>query len=161
MSSRKDRFEESHPFGSAFARLIERFSRLPGIGKKSAERLASHVLMSHQDEADELVQAILDVKRLVKRCTVCFNLSEEEQCPICRDVRRDHSQICVVEQPRDVTAMEGAGVFAGVYHVLHGRISPLDGVGPENLTLDALLKRVRQEDVEEVVMATNPNTEGD
>ena len=161
MSSRKDRFEESHPFGSAFARLIERFSRLPGIGKKSAERLASHVLMSHQDEADELVQAILDVKRLVKRCSVCFNLSEEEQCPICRDVRRDHSQICVVEQPRDVTAMEGAGVFAGVYHVLHGRISPLDGVGPENLTLDALLKRVRQEDVEEVVMATNPNTEGD
>lgn len=161
MSSHKDVYEQSHPFGAAFARLIDRFARLPGIGRKSAERLANHILMTRQEEADELTQAIQDVKRLVQQCHTCFNLSEAETCPICNDARRDHSLICVVEQPKDVTAMEGAGVFGGVYHVLHGRISPLDGVGPEDLTLNELLHRVRQEDVKEIVMATNPNTEGD
>lgn len=161
MSFRKDANQESHPFGAAFARLIDRFARLPGIGRKSAERLANHVLMSDRHEADELIAAIQDVKRLVKQCSSCFNLSEDELCPICRDPRRDHSTICVVERPRDVTTLESAGVYAGVYHVLHGRISPLDGIGPEDLTLNELTKRAKQDSVEEIVMATNPNSEGD
>ena len=161
MSFRKDANLESHPFGASFARLIDRFARLPGIGRKSAERLANHVLMSDRGEADELIAAIQDVKRLVKRCSCCFNLSEDDLCPICRDSRRDHSTICVVERPRDVTTLESAGVYAGVYHVLHGRISPLDGVGPEDLTLNELVKRAKQDSVEEIVMATNPNSEGD
>lgn len=161
MTSRKEAFETVHPFGPAFSRLIDRFAQLPGIGRKSAERLANYLLDADEREAAALAEAITDVKRLVRRCTCCFNLSESEVCPICSDPRRDRSTICVVEQPKDVTSLESAGVYAGVYHVLHGRISPLDGVGPEDLTLNELVARVRRDDVREIVMATNPTTEGD
>jgi recombination protein RecR len=158
---RKDAFEAAHPFGQAFSRLIDQFAHLPGVGRKSAERLANHLLDADQREAEALAQAILDVKRLVRRCSTCFNLSEGEVCPICRDGRRDRSSICIVEQPKDVTSLESAGVYTGLYHVLHGRISPLEGVGPEDLTLNELIQRVRRDGVKEIVMATNPTTEGD
>lgn len=161
MTRRREAFETVHPFGQSFSRLIDRFARLPGVGRKSAERLATHLLDADEDEARELAEAILEVKRVVRRCSSCFNLSENELCSICADPRRDRTTICVVEQPRDVTALESAGVYAGLYHVLHGRIAPLDGVGPEDLTLNALMQRVRRDNVREIVMATNPTTEGD
>ncbi|HUG90350.1 MAG TPA: recombination mediator RecR [Planctomycetaceae bacterium] len=152
---------ERHAFGPAVGRLIEQFNRLPGIGRKTAERLANHILSVSQAEAGELADAIRAVKSAVRRCRVCFNLTEGDVCPICADPRREQHVVCVVEQPRDVVALEATGVFGGLYHVLGGRISPLDGVGPEHLTLDALVRRVRSDGVQELVMATNPTLEGD
>jgi recombination protein RecR len=152
---------EGHAFGPAVGRLIEQFNRLPGIGRKTAERLANHVLSISDHEAGELADAIRAVKSAIRRCRVCFNLTEGEMCSICSDVRRDRHVVCVVEQPRDVVALEATGVFRGLYHVLGGRLSPLEGVGPEDLTLNALVRRVRQEGVQELVMATNPTLEGD
>jgi recombination protein RecR len=152
---------EGHAFGPAVGRLIEQFGRLPGIGRKTAERLANHVLSISEAEAGELADAIRAVKSAVRRCRVCFNLTEGEVCTICSDTRRERHVVCVVEQPRDVVALEATGVFRGLYHVLGGRISPLDGVGPEDLTLNALVRRVRHEGVTEIVMATNPTLEGD
>ena len=150
-----------HPYGPSVARLIEEFNRLPGIGRKSAERLANHILSCSVGEANALADAVRDVKTSVKRCTVCFNLTEHEVCGICQDPRRDPSVVCVVEQPKDVVALESSGVFAGRYHVLGGRIAPLEGIGPENLTIHQLVRRVRQDGVKEIVMATNPTLEGD
>lgn len=141
--------------------LIEEFARLPGIGKKTAERLAFHVLKVGRDEAMALAKAIGDVKDNTRHCTVCFNLAESEKCPICLDQRRDHSMVCVVEQSKDIISLEKTGLCKWVYHVLGGHIAPLDGVEPSDLTIDALIKRVRSEGVTEVVMATNPNIEGD
>jgi len=141
--------------------LVEQFARLPGIGKKSAERLAYHVLRQHESEALALADAIRNVKQNVRHCKTCFNLTEDEQCSICRDTRRDASLLCVVEQPRDLMALEAAGSYRGVYHVLLGRIAPLDGVGPEQLTIEPLIERVRSGSIQEVVMATNPTLEGD
>jgi recombination protein RecR len=141
--------------------LIEEFAKLPGIGKKSAERLAYHVLRTHRDEAILLADAIRNVKDNVRYCRTCYNLAEEQECAICRDPRRDTATLCVVEQPRDLMALEQTGVFRGLYHVLLGRVAPLDGIGPEQLTIDALVRRVREGGVEEVIMATNPTVEGD
>ena len=141
--------------------LVEQFSKLPGIGKKSAERLAYHVLRAHKTEALALADAIRNVKENVRHCSRCYNLSEGELCSICGDSRRDNSLLCVVEQPRDLMALEQTGTFHGVYHVLLGRIAPLDGIGPENLTIDALAERVREGGVAEIIMATNPTVEGD
>lgn len=141
--------------------LIEQFAKLPGIGHKSAERLAYHVLRMHKTEAHALADAIRNVKDNVRHCRVCFNLAEDDRCEICQDPKRDTSRICVVEQPRDLMALEEASVYRGLYHVLLGRIAPLDGIGPEQLTIDELVERVRGENVREVIMATNPNTEGD
>jgi recombination protein RecR len=152
---------DAHAFGPAVGRLIEQFNRLPGIGRKTAERLANHVLSISEQEAGELADAIRSVKSAIRRCRVCFNLTEGETCSICSDVRRDRHVVCVVEQPRDVVALEATGVFRGLYHVLGGRLSPLEGVGPEDLTLNALVRRIRQEGVQELVMATNPTLEGD
>jgi recombination protein RecR len=143
------------------ATLIDRLSRLPGIGRKSAERLAYHLLRVHQTEALQLADAIRDVRENVRYCRQCFNLAEQELCAICRDPKRDASQLCIVEQPRDVMALEQAGVYRGLYHVLLGRIAPLEGVGPEQLTLEQLAERVRAGGVHEVIMATNPTVEGD
>ena len=141
--------------------LIEEFAKLPGIGKKSAERLAYHVLRTHRDEAIGLADAIRNVKDNVRYCRTCYNLAEEEECVICRDPRRDSGTLCVVEQPRDLMALEQTGVFRGLYHVLLGRVAPLDGIGPEQLTIDSLARRVREGAFEEVIMATNPTVEGD
>ncbi|MBE0536015.1 MAG: recombination protein RecR [Phycisphaerae bacterium] len=142
-------------------RLIEEFGRLPGIGAKTAERLAFHVLKTGADEALALANAIADVKKNIHQCSVCFNLAESETCSICSDTRRDHGVICVVEQSRDVISLEKTGLCRWVYHVLGGHVAPLEGVEPGDLTINALVKRVRAGGIEEIVMATNPNLEGD
>ncbi len=142
-------------------RLVEEFAKLPGIGKKSAERLAYHILRVHQSEALALADAIRGVKENVRYCRNCYNLTEQEECAICRDPKRDVSLLCVVEQPRDLMALEQAGTYHGLYHVLLGRIAPLEGVGPEQLTIESLVDRVRQGQFKEIIMATNPTLEGD
>jgi recombination protein RecR len=152
---------KEHPFGQAVSNLIDRLSDLPGIGRKSAERLAHHLLACPERDAQALANAIIEVKQSVHPCSTCFNLTEGDICTICGDPRRDQHVVCIVEQPRDVTSLEASGVFRGLYHVLGGRISPLDGIGPENLTIDALVRRVRNDGVTEIVMATNPTLEGD
>ena len=142
-------------------RLVDELAKLPGIGRKSAERLAYHILRVHKTEALALADAIRDVKENVRYCTSCYNLAEQELCSICRDSRRDRTQLCVVEQPRDLMALEQSAQYQGLYHVLLGRIAPLEGTGPDQLTLDALAKRVAEGGFEEVIMATNPTVEGD
>jgi len=143
------------------ARVIGEFAKLPGIGRKSAERLAYHILRVHKSEALALADAIRDVRENVHYCKTCYNLAEGEECHICRDPKRDRSLLCIVEQPRDLMALEQSGVFRGLYHVLLGRIAPLEGIGPEQLTIDALVDRVRNGSFSEVIMATNPTVEGD
>lgn len=150
-----------HPYGSSVGRLIDEFNRLPGIGRKTAERLTNHVLSCKPAEANALADAIRAVKNNVHKCVQCFNLTENETCDLCNDPRRDATVVCVVEQPRDVVALEASGAFTGRYHVLGGRIAPLEGVGPENLTINQLVRRVRKDGVREIVMATNPTLEGD
>ncbi len=142
-------------------KLIEEFGKLPGIGPKSAERLAFYVLKAEPAEAMALAEAIRNVKTRIKRCQICCNLSEGPICQICSDTNRDKSLICVVEQPKDVIALEKTGACKWVYHVLGGHIAPLDGIEPEDLTIDKLVDRVRRGGVTEVVMATNPNIAGD
>jgi recombination protein RecR len=145
----------------AVARLVDAFADLPGIGRRSAERLAYHVLAMGKDEALAFADAIRAVKENLRPCRTCFNLAEAEQCDICRDPRRDRSLLCVVEQVRDLLALEQAGSYRGLYHVLQGRVAPLEGRGAERLTLDALAARVAQGGVREVILATTPNVEGD
>lgn len=142
-------------------RLIQELSKLPGIGEKTAERLAFHLLAQPKSEAMLLSNAVKDLKEQVKSCTRCYNISETDLCEVCSDAKRDHALICVVEQTRDLWAIERTGTFRGAYHVLHGHLSPLDGVGPEHLTIPALVDRVRKGGLREVILATNPTTEGD
>ena len=141
--------------------LIDQFARLPGIGRKSAERLAYHILRVSESEAMELAEAVRRVKQNVRYCKTCFHLSEQEECDICSDPGRDRTLLCIVEQPRDLIQLESSGAYRGLYHVLLGRIAPLDGVGPDQLTIDALVDRVRRGGFREVIMATNPTVEGD
>ncbi|WP_165223934.1 recombination mediator RecR [Aquisphaera insulae] len=150
-------------FSVAVDRLTAALGRLPGIGAKSAERLAHHLLKCPVDEAVELAEAIRAAKEQIQHCQVCFHLTEAEQptCTICRDPRRDAGIVCVVEQSRDLLSLEKAGTYQGVYHVLLGRLAPLQGMGPDQLTVDALEHRVRAGNVRELIMATNPNLEGD
>lgn len=143
------------------AKTMKEFERLPGIGKKSAERIVYYLLKTTSDEAFALADAIRSMKENVRYCKNCFNLSEENVCEICRDERRDPTLLCVVEQPRDLIALEQTGCYRGLYHVLLGRVSPLDGVGSDSLTIDALVKRVKTGEFKEIVMATNPTVEGD
>ena len=145
----------------AVAELVDQLGRLPGVGRKSAERLAFHLLRVHEAEALALAESIRRVRQDVKYCEICFNLCEGTACQICGDPNRDATRVCVVEQPRDLMSLEQAGVFKGVYHVLLGRIAPLDGIGPDQLTIDALVDRVRTGNFVEVIMATNPTVEGD
>ncbi|QDT34607.1 recombination mediator RecR [Thalassoglobus polymorphus] len=152
---------EQHPFGAAVGRLVDQFASLPGIGRKSAERLANHILSCKEADAYALADAIRAVKETIRRCDLCFNLTDQELCPICSDTRRDRTVVCVVEQPKDVSALEAAAAFHGTYHVLGGRIAPLEGIGPENLTIGKLVQRVKKDGVKELIMATNPTLEGD
>jgi recombination protein RecR len=145
----------------AIAHLIQEFSKLPGIGPKTAERLTHHLLGAGRGEALALADALRGISERVRPCRQCFNLTEGELCSICSEARRDPSLICVVEQPRDLAALERAGTYRGLYHVLQGRLAPLDNVGPEQLTLDALVQRVRHGGVREIILATNPTLEGD
>ncbi len=145
----------------AIARLVLELSKLPGIGPKTAERLTHYLLAADREVVLALAEALRAVKDEVRQCRQCFNLTENDLCNLCGDARRDPSLVCVVEQPRDLTALERAGNYRGLYHVLHGRLAPLDNVGPEQLTIEALLQRVRQGGVQEVIMATNPTLEGD
>jgi recombination protein RecR len=151
----------SAPKIESLNRLMAEFQRLPGIGPRSAERLAFHILRSEREEALRLATAIRDVKDNVRHCARCFNLTEADICEICADPRRDQTQIIVVEQPKDILAMEATGIVQGVYHVLMGHIAPLEGVEPADLTIDALLERVRTQCAREVVLAVNPTVEGD
>lgn len=148
-------------FPAALERLTEQFARLPGIGGKSAQRLAFHVLSMDDAVAAEFAAAITDAKASVKTCPICQNLTDQERCSICDDEERDHGQICVVAEPKDVIAMERAREYRGVYHVLHGVLSPLNHVGPDDIRIKELLARVADGNVREVIMATNPDTEGE
>ncbi len=141
--------------------MIEEFGKLPGIGPKTAERLAFYILKAKSDEAIALADAIRDVKNKIKRCNVCFNYSEQPVCDICSDQKRDKSLICVVEQPKDVIALEKTGASKWVYHVLGGHIAPLEGIEPDDLTINKLVERVRKGGIKEIIMATNPNMAGD
>lgn len=141
--------------------LIEELGRLPGVGPKSAQRIAFHLLQVDLADAERLANAIKAVKQKVQFCRRCFNVSELEECRICRDVRRDPALLCVVEEPRDVLAIEKTNEFRGRYHVLGGAISPIDGIGPDQLRIRELVARIGAEDVTEVVLATNPNIEGE
>jgi recombination protein RecR len=142
-------------------RLINEFAKLPGVGPKTAARLAYFVLRGSREEATALADAIIDVKERIGLCSRCFNLTEDEPCPICSDEQRDHRLICVVEEPLDVVALDRTGEYNGLFHVLHGAISPVDGIGPDQLRIRELVERVRSGQFEEVILATNPNIEGD
>ena len=148
-------------FPAALQNLADQFARLPGIGGKTAQRLAFHVLSLPLEDAQEFADAILEAKRTVKHCPICQNLTDRELCPICDDDTRDHGLICVVAEPKDVIAMERSREFKGVYHVLHGVISPLNHVTQDDIRIKELLQRVAQGDVREIIMATNPDTEGE
>ncbi len=142
-------------------RLIKELSRFPGIGEKTAARLVNHILRASEEDARRLAESILDVKRKIRFCSVCFNLAEGEICEICADTARNRSVICIVEEPDSLIALEGSGEYQWVYHVLHGALSPLDGIGPEQLRIRELLDRVAGNVVEEVIVATNPSVAGE
>jgi recombination protein RecR len=148
-------------YEGAIQDLIDALGRLPGIGPKSAQRIAFHILQSDAETADSLVDAVRTVKERVKFCTDCGNVSEEEKCRICRDSRRDPSKICVVEEPKDVIAIERTREFRGKYHVLGGAISPIDGIGPDQLRIRELMQRLSDSTITEIILATDPNLEGE
>lgn len=145
----------------SLSNLIQQLTKLPGIGPKSAERLAYHLLRVHKTEALALAAAISDVRENVSYCPDCFNLSEGGLCPICRNPNRDRSLLCVVEQPRDLISIEDSGVYRGLYHILLGRIAPLENIGAEQLTIERLVQRIEQGEFKELILATNPTVEGD
>ena len=148
-------------YSETIERVMELLGRLPGIGARTAERLAFHLLKASDAEALALSDAIRDLKTKIRPCSICFNPTEHDVCNICADERRDRSTICVVEQPKDLLALESTGAYHGVYHVLMGAIDPLHGVEPEDLTVDSLVKRVREGEISEVILATNPTVAGD
>ncbi len=142
-------------------KLIKALSRLPGIGQKSAARIALHILRSKRELAENLAESLMDVKESIKFCSICFNLTDRDPCSICEDESRADGTICVVEGPGDQLAIEESGIFRGRYHILHGALSPLDGVGPGDLKIGELLSRLKRENIREVILATNPTTEGE
>ena len=143
------------------SRLIDELSKLPGIGEKNATRLAFHILRSKDEYTVRLAQAIVDTKKNVKACGTCFNISSEDPCDICTDQSRERDIICIVEEPLDLIAVEKSRVFSGLYHVLNGVIAPLEGIGPENLTIGQLISRLKDSSVKEIIIATNPSVEGE
>ena len=148
-------------YPQSLERLIQQFSRLPGIGQKSATRVALYVLRSNEELAENLANSLLEVKEKIKFCSVCFNLTDDDPCSICREPGRADGTVCVVEGTGDQLALEESGIFKGRYHVLQGALSPLDGIGPEDLKIAELLKRINAEGIKEVIIATNPTTEGE
>lgn len=148
-------------FAEPLQRLVEEFRRLPGIGHKSAQRLAFYVLRSPRQDAERLAQSLLDVKDKLGLCATCNNISDAELCPFCRNPNRDQTQICVVEEPHNIMPVETTRTFTGLYHVLHGAISPLRGIGPEQLKIKSLLARLNTGEVTEIIIATNPTVEGE
>ncbi len=148
-------------YSQSMARLIEAFKRLPGIGPKTAQRLAYFIIKLPREEVEFMARSMLEAKRKITCCTLCGNLTEKQPCEICEDVRRNREVICVVQEPRDVLAMEKMGEYRGMYHVLQGAISPIDGMGPEDLKIKELLERVKDYQAKEIILATNPNVEGE
>jgi recombination protein RecR len=148
-------------FAEPLARLIQECKRLPGIGQKSAQRIAFSVLRGSREDAERLAQALLDVKDRLTLCVTCNNISDGEECNYCRDPHRDHSVICVIEEPHNILPIETTRQFEGVYHVLHGSISPLKGIGPDRLRIKGLLERIGKSEITEVILATNPTVEGE
>ena len=153
--------QERVPSTGTVDRLIQELNRLPSIGPKSAQRLAFHLLRISPEEARQLAEAILSVKENTRLCSVCCNVTDADPCPICRNVQRDGNQVCIVEQPQDVLALEHTGIFHGRYHVLHGAISPSEGVGADNVRIKELMHRLENDSVREVILATNTNLEGE
>ncbi len=148
-------------FAEPLARLIQECKRLPGIGQKSAQRIAFHLLRSPREDAEQLAQAVLDVKDKLGICVQCNNISDGELCLYCRDPHRDQAQLCVVEEPHNIVSIETTHSFRGLYHVLHGTISPLRGIGPEQLRIKGLIDRLHANEIQEIIIATNPNVEGE
>jgi recombination protein RecR len=148
-------------FAAPLERLIERLRKLPGVGAKSAQRLAFHLLRGDEAEARALAEAILEVREKIRLCTTCFNITDTDPCLICADAGRDRASLCVVEEPNNLATIDKTGQFRGLYHVLHGALSPLRGIGPDDLKIPALLERLRDGTVKEVILATNPNVEGE
>ncbi|MGM0379428.1 MAG: recombination mediator RecR [Bacillota bacterium] len=148
-------------FAGPIQKLINEFSKLPGIGNKTAEKLAFHIIETEKKDANKLAEAIIETKQKIKFCEICFNLSEKDKCPICKDNKKDHSIICVVEKPKDIQVIERTNEFDGVYHVLHGHISPMDDIGPDDIKLNELIQRVRDNQINEIIIATNPTVEGE
>ncbi len=148
-------------YGQSIARLIEELAALPGIGGKSAQRIAFHMIHMPKDRVRSLAEAMIDARENIKYCSICCNLTDEEVCPVCSNVKRDHNTIMVVENPRDMAAYERTKQYQGVYHVLHGAISPMAGVEPQDIKLRELLLRLQEKEADEVILATNPNVEGE
>ncbi|MBW2171573.1 MAG: recombination protein RecR [Deltaproteobacteria bacterium] len=148
-------------YPQSLIRLIKHLSKLPGIGEKTAARLALHILRSSNEDARALSESILEVKEKIRFCSTCFGLCETDPCKICVNKGRDHTMVCVVEHPNDLVALEKSGAFKGVYHVLHGTLSPMNGIGPDDLKIRELMERVVQDDIKEVALATNTNVEGE
>jgi recombination protein RecR len=149
------------PTAEVISRLIQELNKLPGIGPKSAQRLAYYLLRSPEEQTKLLVEAMLSVKQKIRLCSICFNVTESDPCLICRSDKRDHSKICVVEQPQDILALEHTRIYDGLYHVLHGAISPTEGIGVDDIRIKELMNRLQNSPVEEVILATNTNLEGE
>ncbi len=148
-------------FSPPMEKLITQLMKFPGIGPKMAQRIAFYMMKMKKEEIEEVAQSLLDFRDKLRHCSICYNLSEKNPCEICADDQRDHSQICVVEEPSDIVPVERTGNYRGIYHVLLGTISPLDGIGPEDIKIKELVERVRTGKIKEVIFATNPNTEGE
>lgn len=153
--------QDQTPAADAIGRLVQEFSKLPGIGPKSAQRIVFHLLRTPEDKTKTLAEALTSLKQRVNLCSVCCNVTESDPCPICQNPQRDITQVCIVEQPQDILALEHTGVYKGLYHVLHGAISPTEGVGVDNIRIRELLTRFQANTVKEVILATNTNMEGE
>ena len=153
--------QDTTPDTDAISRLVQEFSKLPGIGPKSAQRITFHLLRSSDEKTRDLAEALQSLKQKIALCSVCYNVTESDPCPICRNHRRDTTQICIVEQPQDILALEHTGVYKGLYHVLHGAISPTEGIGTDDIRISELLSRLQNNTVQEVILATNTNLEGE
>lgn len=153
--------QDSIPATDAISNLVQEFSKLPGIGPKSAQRITFHLLRSSEEQAKSLAEALLSLKQRITLCSTCCNVTESDPCPICRNQGRDTSQICIVEQPQDILALEHTGIYRGLYHVLHGAISPTEGVGADDIRIREVLSRLQNSPVAEVILATNTNLEGE